>query len=401
MAADDYRYIIVGGGLAGASAVEGIREKDANGPVLLIGEEKYPPYDRPPLSKKLWLGKKKVEEIFIHDAGFYEKNGVTLALGAGVTDVDASAKSVRSSDGKQYRFGKLLIATGGSPKRLPIPGGDAEGICYYRYLNDYLRMRDDAREGGSAVVVGGGFIGSEIAAALVANKVSVTMVFPEGYLCSRVFPESLGRAVQDDYRSRGVGILPGDRPVSFGKKGNGFLTVTEKGARLESDILIVGIGMAPAAALAEKAGLLTGDGIVVDEYLRTSNPDIYAAGDNAFFPYQALGRAMRVEHWDNALNQGKQAGRNMAGAAEAYTYMPYFFSDLFDFGYEAVGEVSAGLETFADWQKENDTGVIYYLKDGIVRGVMMCNVWDKVEAARELIRKGGWAAPETLRGAIR
>jgi NADPH-dependent 2,4-dienoyl-CoA reductase/sulfur reductase-like enzyme len=250
-------------------------------------------------------------------------------------------------------------------------------------------------------VIGGGFIGSEIAASLAMNKVKVTMVFPEAYLCSRVFPKSLGFALQNSYIGRGVGILSGDRPVSFEKEGERFVTATEKGARIESDLLIVGIGIVPATGLAEEAGLRTGNGVVVDEFLRTSHPDIYAAGDNAFFPYQALGRAMRVEHCDNALNQGKQAGRNMAGAEEPFTYMPYFFSDLFEFGYEAVGEVSAELETFTDWQKENDTGVVYYLKDGRVRGVMMCNVWDKVDAARDLIRKGDRATPENLRGVIR
>jgi len=165
-------------------------------------------------------------------------------------------------------------------------------------------------------------------------------------------------------------------------------------------MVIAGIGIAPALELPRTAGLLTANGVIVNEYLEASLPGIYAAGDIAFFPYQALGKQTRVEHWDNALNQGKWAGRNMAGAREPYTYMPYFFSDLFEFGYEAVGEVDARLETFADWQKENDTGVIYYLKDNKVRGAMMCNVWDKVEAARELIRNAENVTPADLRGAI-
>jgi len=165
--------------------------------------------------------------------------------------------------------------------------------------------------------------------------------------------------------------------------------------------VIVGIGIAPYLDLARNSGLQTANGIIVDEYLQASLPDIYASGDNAFFPYHVLGKQTRIEHWDNALNQGKWAGRNMAGAREPFTYMPYFFSDLFEFGYEAVGDVDARLETFADWQKENETGVIYYLKDGKVRGAMMCNVWEKVEAARTLIRKGDTMTPDKLRGAIR
>ena len=397
----DYTYIIIGGGLTGASAVEGIREMDRSGSVLLIGNEAHLPYHRPPLSKQLWLGKKKVGEIFIHDRQFYEESNVTLSLGTEVAKIEPGKRTVRSADGKTYHFGKLLLATGGMPRRLTVPGGDLDGVCYYRSLDDYLRMRNDAGEGKSALVVGGGFIGSEIAAALVANKVTVTMIFPEPYLSNRVFPESVGVAMLNSYIGRGVTVFAGDRPQSFEKGGDFFVTATEKGRRIQSDLLIVGIGIVPSDALAKEAGLRTDSGIVVDEYLRSSHQDVYAAGDNAVFPYQALGRQMRVEHWDNALNQGKQAGRNMAGAGEAFTYMPYFFSDLFEFGYEAVGEVSTELETFADWQRENDTGVIYYLKDGKVRGVMMCNVWEKVEAARALIRKGEKVKPEELRGLIR
>jgi NADPH-dependent 2,4-dienoyl-CoA reductase/sulfur reductase-like enzyme len=392
---------MVGGGLAGASAVYGIWVRDKSGSILLIGGEKHLPYDRPPLSKKLWFGKKKVEDIFLHDQKFYDQNGVAVALGVKATSLDAKQKKITTSDGKSYRFQKLLLATGGVPRALPVPGGDLEGICYYRYLDDYLRMRTEASTGKSAVIIGGGFIGSEVAAALNINKVDVTMIFPEPYLCNRVFPEGLGMALQRQYRERGITVLAGDRPASLAKKGGRFVTTTGGNRQIESDVVIVGIGIAPSLDLAKSAGLLTGNGIEVNQHLQTSDPDVYAAGDNAFFPYQALGKQTRVEHWDNALNQGKCAGRNMAGAGEPYTYMPYFFSDLFEFGYEAVGEVSAELETFVDWQKENDTGVIYYLKDGRVRGAMMCNVWEKVDAARELIRKAERMTPESLRGLIR
>jgi NADPH-dependent 2,4-dienoyl-CoA reductase/sulfur reductase-like enzyme len=251
------------------------------------------------------------------------------------------------------------------------------------------------------VVIGGGFIGSEMAAALSMNNVDVTMIFPDPYLVNRVFPEYLGRAIQDQYRSRGIKILANEQPSVFSKNGNRFTTYTLSGKKVESDMVIVGIGIAPSLDLARNAGLQTANGIIVDEYLQASLPGIYAAGDNAFFPYQALGIQARIEHWDNALNQGKAAGRNMAGAREPFTYMPYFFSDLFEFGYEAVGDVDARLETVADWQKENDTGVIYYLRDGKIRGAMMCNVWEKVEAARTLIRKGETMTPEKLRGLIR
>ena len=393
-------YAIVGGGLAGASAAQEIRGRDKDGSIFLFGNERHLPYDRPPLSKKLWFGQKKVDEIFLYDQEFYNQNRIDVALGTKIILIDAKNKTISDEQGRGYRFEKLLLATGGIPRTLSIPGGDLEGICYYRYLDDYLRIRNEAKEGKSALVIGGGFIGSEIAAALNISKVDVTMVFPEPYLVERVFPPYLGKAIQKHYIEKGVKILNKDKPMSIVKKGPRFLTQTNSGKQIESDILIVGIGITPMIGLAEKASLQTGNGIVVNEFLQTSNPDIYAAGDNAFFPYRALGQKMRVEHWDNALNQGKWAGRNMTGGHEPFVYMPYFFSDLFEFGYEAVGEVDSRLETFADWQKENDSGVIYYLKDRKIRGAMMCNVWGKVDAAREMIKKGEQVRPEDLRGAI-
>ncbi len=396
-----YDYAIVGGGLAGASAIRGIRELDTVGRILLVGEENHLPYDRPPLSKKLWFGKQKVEDIFLHDRAFYDKHAVTLALGAKAVRLDPAAKTLTTIQGETYGYGKLLLATGCKPRTLTIPGGDLDGICYFRGLDDYLRTRDVAAEGKSAVVVGGGFIGSELAAALNIAGLHVTMIFPGELLCDRVLPDYLGRAVQRRYAEKGIRILASDKPVSFGRDGGKFITRTGKGEAVESDIVIVGVGVIPEMELARSGGLEVGNGIVVNEYLETSRPDIYAAGDNAFFPYRALGQTMRIEHWDHALNQGKWAGRNMAGAHEPFTYQPYFFSDLFEFGYEATGEVDSRLETFADWQKENDTGVIYYLREEKVRGVMMCNLWDKVEMARELIRKGEKVSPEKLRGLIR
>ena len=401
MALRHYSYIIIGGGLAGASAVEGIREQDKTGTILLIAAEKHLPYDRPPLSKKLWFGKKTVEDIILHDQAFYADNGVTLLLGTMVSALDVGAKTVIDEQGREYGFDKLLLATGGAPRRLSIPGSDLDGICYYRTLDDYLRMRSLAAEGRSAVVIGGGFIGAEIAAALTINKVKVTMVFPQPYLINRVFPRALGTAIQERYREKGVVILNGETPTSFSRQGDRFMTRTSAGKQLGSDMVIVGIGIMPSTALAQGAGLTIGNGIVVNELLQTSHADIYAAGDTAFFPYQALGKTVRVEHWDNALNQGKTAGRNMAGAAQPYTYMPYFFSDLFEFGFEAVGEVSSDLEIVFDWVRENDTGVIYYLKDGKVRGAMMCNVWEKVDAARALVRSDETVSAGTLVGRIR
>jgi NADPH-dependent 2,4-dienoyl-CoA reductase/sulfur reductase-like enzyme len=293
----------------------------------------------------------------------------------------------------------LLLATGGTPRRLPIRGGDLEGVCYYRTLRDYHAVRAAATSGKSAAVIGGGFIGSEMAAALSVNGVAVTMIFPDEWLVSRVFPEDLGRALTDYYRSKQVTVFSKDVPASIEQSGNGYVVQTKAGRQVQADVIIAGIGIVPNIALAQAAGLRTGDGIIVDQYLRTSASDVYAAGDVAFFPEDVLG-SRRIEHWDNAVTQGRHAGRNMAGANQPFTDMPFFFSDLFEFGYEAVGEVDSRLETFADWQEPNKTGVIYYLRDRRVRGAMMCNVWGKVDGARELIRKAQPVQVEDLRNAI-
>ena len=401
MAHQLYDYVIVGAGLAGASAVEGIRERDAQGTILLVGAEPQRPYNRPPLSKQLWTGKETLDTIFVHDIEFYERQRVTLLVNTEITTVDASAKTVVGRNGQRYQYGKLLLATGGQPRTLSIPGGDLDGISYFRTYEGYVRLRSTADKAKAAVVIGGGFIGSELAAALNMVGREVSMIFPEPYLVNRVFPEPLGRAIQKNYLDRGVRILDGDRPVSIERSGERFVVRTQNGVQIDTDVVVVGIGIAPEMKVAAQAGLQTGNGIVVNEQLQTSDPNIYAAGDNAFFPYRALGKSMRVEHWDNAINQGRCAGRNIAGAAEPYDYMPFFFSDLFDFGYEAVGEVDASLETYADWQEKYRTGVIYYLADGLVKGVMLCNVWEKVDAARELIRKREKRTRENLRGAIR
>jgi 3-phenylpropionate/trans-cinnamate dioxygenase ferredoxin reductase subunit len=395
-----FSYIIVGAGVAGASAVEGIRQQDRRGSILLIGAEKDLPYDRPPLSKQLWTGGKTVAEIVLHDDAFYQANEVDLRLGVDISQIDAAAHTIRDGQGTAYRYERLLLATGGTPRRLNISGGDLDGISYYRTLHDYRQLREAAAEGKSALVIGGGFIGSEMAASLRATKLAVTMIFSSPWLVSRVFPESLGRYLTEQYRGKGIEVIAGDVPLSIQRDGNGYVTRTRAGREIRTDLVVAGIGITPNVSLAQSAGLSIGNGVIVNEFLQTSKPDIYAAGDIALFPEAGFG-PRRLEHWDNAVNQGKHAGRNMAGAREPFTYVPFFFSDLFEFGYEAVGDIDSRLTTFADWQEENKTGVIYYLDGNRLRGAMMCNVWGKVDAARALIQKSQPVSVESLRGTIR
>jgi len=400
MVSTAYRYLIVGGGVAGASAVAGIRELDTDGAILLIGSESDRPYDRPPLSKQLWSGKKTVEKIFLRDEAFYAANGVELQLGVRVTGLDPVRKNIADDQQRTVHFDKLLLATGAHPRTLAIPGSRLDGVYYYRTLADFRLLQARATAGASAVVIGGGFIGSEMAAALRLNGLAVTMIFPDAYLAGRVFPETLGRALLASYRERGITVLTEDTPTAFERQGDGITVHTRGGQQVAADFVVVGVGVTPAIELVAAAGLTVGNGVVVNAELQTSVPEIYAAGDLANYPDPALGERRRVEHRDNAQKQGKLAGRNMAGAHELYTHLPFFYADLFDFGYEAVGEVNTQLEVVTDWQQENHTGVIYYLKEGHVRGAMMCNVWDKVDAARALITQPEAVTVEELHGAI-
>jgi 3-phenylpropionate/trans-cinnamate dioxygenase ferredoxin reductase component len=381
-----YQYVIIGGGLAGASAIKGIREIDPNNPILLVSAEKDLPYDRPPLTKKLWFGKIKEEGVFLDPADYYSKSGVDVLSNTRVASIDPNGKTVTTNAGVVFGFKKLLIATGGSPRALTIPGGDLPGIYYYRTFDDYRRLREEAASGKSVLIIGGGFIGTEIAAALNTNKVGVTMVFPESYFVQNVFPDYLGSMLVSNYQDRGVNVIAEDIPASISKQGRKFLVRTKKGRDIVTDIIIAGIGIFPGVELAKNAGLTVTNGIEVDKFLAASHSDIYAAGDTCNFESFALGKRIRVEHWDTAKTQGRQAGRNMAGAGEVFDYVPYFFSDLFEFGYESAGDITSVHPTYPVWKTPNNTGVIYYMAEDTVAGIMLCNVWDKVEEAREIVR---------------
>ena len=394
-----YEYIIIGGGLTGSAATDGIRGRDPHGSILLISSEAHLPYNRPPLTKDLWFGKETVADIFTHDESWYADNGVEVKLNTRVEEIEPGVRIVIDHQGEVFSYCKLLLATGGTPRTLDIPGGDFEDILYYRTLADYQKLRERAQPGKSAVVIGGGFIGSEIAAALQSSGVQVTMVFRGPGMVARVFPADLAASVRASFIAHGVKILD-DTPTHFVESGGRFTTVTKGGDCVESDMIVVGIGIHPGEELAADAGINCENGVLVDEFQQTSAPNVYAAGDVAQFPYKALGQMMRIEHWDHARKQGKQAGLNMAGAEQPYEYMPYFFSDLFEVSYEAVGEVDASLETFAVWQEEFRAGIVYYLRDRKVRGVMACNVWKKMKPARELITSGREMSEDDLRKAL-
>jgi NADPH-dependent 2,4-dienoyl-CoA reductase/sulfur reductase-like enzyme len=371
------RYLVVGGGMTGDAACQGIREHDAEGPITLVGTEAHPPYKRPPLTKGLWSGGDE-EKIWRGT----DKLDVDLRVGRTIVSVDADAHTATDDAGDTYRYEKLLLATGGRPRHLP--GGD--GIVYYRTLDDYRRVRALAQDGARFVVVGGGFIGSEIAAALTANGCRVTMVFPDPGICARLFPAELSAFVTDYYREKGVEVLAGETVESAGKGG----VRTGSGSELAADAVIAGLGIDPATELAAAIGLPVDDGIVVDELGRAgARDDVFAAGDVARFPLAMLGHAGRVEHEDHANTHGKTVGANMAGAGQPYDHLPFFYSDLFELGYEAVGDLDSRQRVVASWKEPNRKGVLAYVDDeNRPRGFLLWDVWGKVDAARDLIRAG-------------
>jgi NADPH-dependent 2,4-dienoyl-CoA reductase/sulfur reductase-like enzyme len=387
-----YPYLIIGGGMTAAAAIQGIREVDTAGAIGLIGGEQHPPYQRPPLSKALWKGKSP-ESIWINTA----QQGIELALGRKAHTLDVERKRVVDENGTIYTFDKLLLATGGTPRRFPWGGDD---IIYYRTVDDYQRLRALAKRGQRFAVIGGGFIGSEIAAALAMNGKDVTLLFPGTGIGAQLFGADLSAFLNEYYRQHGVEVLPGETAVGLERRGAKFALKLHSGRELLVDGVVAGIGIEPNVALAQAAGLRVDNGIVVDAMLRTSHPDIIAAGDVANFANPRLGKRLRVEHEDNANTMGKLAGRNMAGAQEAYDHLPFFYSDLFDLGYEAVGELDARLELAADWKDPFREGVLYYLREGRVRGVLLWNVWEQVDAARRLIAEPGPFDPGDLRGRL-
>ncbi len=387
-----YTYLIIGAGMAADAAVKGIRELDGNGTIGIVGLEHHPPYARPPLSKKLWQGKPL--EIIWRGT---EALGVTLHPGRRAEELDARGKSVHDDQGTIYTYDKLLLATGGTPRRLPFGGED---IIYFRTLDDYRRLRALTDTGSRFAVIGGGFIGSEIAAALAMNGKKVSLLFPEKGICNRVFPADIVRFLNDFYRQKGVDVLAGESVTDIAREGNKLILQTGEGSSIRVDGVVAGIGIELNLTLAAQAGLQIDNGVVVNELLQAGGEDIYAAGDIASFYNPALGQRIRVEHEDNAVAMGRQAGQNMAGAAEPYAHLPFFYSDLFELGYEAVGELDSRLETVTDWKEAFREGVVYYLRDGRVRGVLLWNVWEQVDNARRLIAEARAVRHEELKGRL-
>jgi len=390
----DYRYLIVGGGMTADAACRGIRDHDAAGTIGLFAAEAHPPYARPPLSKGLWAGKDEAS-IWRGTEGL----GVVVHSGRRIVSLNLGARTVTDDRGDAHRYERLLLATGGTPRRLP---GDPDGVLYFRTLDDYSALRELAGDGSRIAVIGGGFIGSEIAAALAAAGSAVTITFPEDGIGARLFPAGLASFLNDYYREHAVEVVPGELVRTITRDGHGFLLTADTGRELAADAVVAGLGIFPATELAEGAGLDVDDGIVVDDLgLAGGRDDVFAAGDVARFPVPALGGTRRVEHEDHANTHGRLVGANMAGAEEPYDHLPFFYSDLFELGYEAVGDVDSRLSTVEEWAEPYRKGVVGYVDDqGRARGFLLWDAWGKVDPARELIRSAASVDTATLRSLL-
>ena len=378
-------FVIVGAGLAGAKAAEALREEGFDGRVVLVGAEAERPYVRPPLSKGYLRGEYGREKAYVHPEAFYASQDIELRLGAAAEAIDPGAHELVLGS-ERLRYDRLLLATGAEPRRLVVAGGDLDGVHHLRTFADADALRARLQDGARAVVVGAGWIGSEVAASARQRRVEVTLIEPLSVPLERVLGPEVGRVYRDLHRERGVDLRLGTGVVAFEGDGRVERVRTSDGGAVDCDLVVVGVGVAPRVALAQAAGLAVGDGILVDAGLRTSAPDVFAAGDVAGAEHPFLGRRIRVEHWANAIDQGAAAARAMLGREVAYDRIPYFFSDQYDVGMEYAGHAAGWDEVVFRGDPAGREFIAFWLADGRVVAGMNVNVWDVNEQIQELIR---------------
>jgi 3-phenylpropionate/trans-cinnamate dioxygenase ferredoxin reductase component len=384
---DTRTFVIVGAGLAGANAAEELRTLGFDGRIVLVGEEYERPYERPPLSKQLLRREVPEEKAFVHPVGFYDAQGIELVTALRAVAVDVAHRAVRFGTGESLHYDALLLATGAEPRRLPIAGHDLDGVRSLRTLDDARLLSIELDQAERVVVVGGGWIGSEVAASARQLGAAVTVIDPGSVLLERVLGAEVGGFYTELHRRHGVDVRLGAGVAELvGEKRVGAVRTTD-GEELRADVVVVGVGVAPRTELALRAGLDVDNGIVVDDHLRTSAPTVFAAGDvaNAFHPL--LGRHLRVEHWANALNQGKVAAANMLGHDVVYDRVPYFFSDQYDVGMEYSGHGEGAARTVIDGDLDAGKFLAYWVDgEDRVLAAMNVNVWDVVEELQALVR---------------
>jgi 3-phenylpropionate/trans-cinnamate dioxygenase ferredoxin reductase subunit len=384
---DKQTFLIVGASLAGAKAAETLREEGFDGRVVLVGAEGERPYERPPLSKDYVRGEAERERLYVHGESFYRDHDIELRLGRTAVDMDASLREVALDDGERLRYDRLLLATGAEPRRLAIPGGDLDGVYYLRSVEDADGLRERLDRGGTAVVIGAGWIGAEVAASARQRGLEVTVVGPEAVPLERVLGREVGGVYRDIHSDHGVRMLLGTRVEAFEGDGVVERVRTTDGRHLECDFVVVGIGVQPRTQLAVRAGLSIGDGILVDDRLQTSDPGVFAAGDVAGAKHPFYGERIRVEHWANALRQGPAAARNMLGGGKAYDSLPYFFSDQYEVGMEYSGFARRWDRVVFRGDPARREFIAFWLAGDRVLAGMNVGVWDVVDPIQRLIRE--------------
>jgi 3-phenylpropionate/trans-cinnamate dioxygenase ferredoxin reductase subunit len=393
---DERVFVIVGASLAGAKAAEALREAGFAGGIVLLGEETERPYERPPLSKGYLQGKDPRDGAYVHDADWYAKHDVTLRLGVRVTALDPAAHELTIDGVETLRYDKLLLATGSRVRQLHVPGADLPGVRYLRTLSESEELLEGLRDGGNVVVIGAGWIGLETAAAARTHGAPVTVVELDRLPLRKVLGDEVAAVFAELHRAHGVEFRFGAGVRSFrATAGRLSAVVLDDGTELPADLAVVGVGIVPATELAETSGLTVDDGIVTDAALRTSDPDVHAAGDVASTQSPLLGRRIRVEHWSNAFNGGAAAGRSMAGEEVVYDRVPYFFTDQYDLGMEYAGWVEPdgydqvvfrGDPSIVDGKAPEF--VAFWVKGGRVLAGMNVNVWDVQDDIQRLVRAG-------------
>ena len=384
-------FVVVGGGLAAAKAVEELRSAGYDGDVVVFGEEHHLPYERPPLSKGYLLGDDELESAFVHDPDWYDQNDVDLRLGQRVTGLDTAAKVVRTEAGDQA-YDKLLLATGSSPRHLAMADDSGAPVAYLRTIEDSQHLKETFASGTSVAIIGAGWIGLEAASAARKAGADVTVLESLDLPLLRVLGPEVAQVFADLHTEHGVDLRLGVQVSAIEKADGRAVVRLADGSSVSADLVVVGIGVAPNVELAEAAGLETDNGILVDEHLGASEPDVYAAGDVANALHPVLGRRLRVEHWDTAIEQGKTAAHAMLGHAPTYDRLPYFFTDQYDLGMEYVGSV--GPDGYDEVVLRGDTTAAggrtftaFWLKGDQVLAGMHANDWDAADHLRTIVGK--------------
>jgi len=379
-------FIIVGASLAGAKAAEELRTAGFDGRVLLIGAESERPYERPPLSKGYLRGEAEREKAYVHEKGFYEQHQIELETDTTVTAIDPAGSRVTLADGRAFGYDRLLLVTGAEPNRISIGGAELDGVHYLRTLADCDVLRERLATGGRVLVVGAGWIGSEFAAVARQRGLDVTVVDPSSLPLEHIFGAEIGAFYRDVHRDHGVELMLGEGVEAFEGDGAVQRVRTTAGRVIECDFVVVGIGAAPRVELARGAGLEIDNGILVDEKLQSSAPNVFAAGDVARAMHPFYGERIRVEHWSNALNQGPAAAHAMLGEPVSYGEIPYFFSDQYDVGMEYSGYAPKWDEVVFRGDPAQGEFIAFWLRDGCLLAGMNVNVWDVNEHVQALIR---------------